>query len=423
MELAMSGRRWSLLKAMAALIAVALVVVVAPAFGTDRVTVDIGVLHLHLDADGDSLRFDPTSGAPSLNQGLGVAGQCRLTSSGPDSLVTFSATSANPTRNPYPGLKDHRIGVGQTGEGNGEPCARINKDLGQVLTMQLTGALAGNRVVTYAEIVLGFKFNGEARLGLYLDGALVQTVTIPCSGSDCGPDSGAADNKRVILDHDPSTAPNAPAGWPADSAFQTPLFDEIRLEANTPSNGAVSLEDGLAGTARGPLGTDLNTSDSLFVIAEVFDGEIDCGDTVSETQGAVVGVITRFENTDGGVCTPKPYDLDVVGDTVSFIAPGTQSGAFEAVITFSPDPAKNTLNQVEQGIEYDPENDGTFVPMLWCEGDPFLNPPTPGSLDPSVVPEGETACIVSSTTEVFDSDETQTTWQVVFLEDIGFRKG
>ena len=108
------------------------------------------------------------------------------------SLVSFAGSGTQANKNPFPGLKDHRLGVGQNGEGTGEPCARINKDLGQALTLSLTGALDG-QVVGYAEIDLGFKFNGSATLQLCRAGVMVGAdITVPCSGaSDCGPDSGA----------------------------------------------------------------------------------------------------------------------------------------------------------------------------------------------------------------------------------------
>ena len=149
------------------------------------------------------LIFDPTAPGSNQTQTL-TAPNCKLTSTGA-SLVSFAASGNPSQQESVPRPQNHRIGVGQNGEGAGEPCARINKDLGQVLTLSLTGALDG-RAVNYAEIDLGFKFNGSATLQLFRSGVKVGgDITVPCSGaSDCGPDSGASDNERVILFLDPA---------------------------------------------------------------------------------------------------------------------------------------------------------------------------------------------------------------------------
>ena len=64
----------------------------------------------------------------------------------------------------------------------------------------------------YAEIDLGFKFNGSATLQLFRSGVKVGgDITVLCSGaSDCGPDSGGSDNERVVLWLDPLDNPDIP---------------------------------------------------------------------------------------------------------------------------------------------------------------------------------------------------------------------
>ncbi len=123
-------------------------------------------MHLQLDADGDKVIFNPTDSETNQIQTLTahelqadlhrrLTGQVRCVS------------RSHAIKKPFPGLKDHRIGVGpEWSRGHGEPLCPDRRDLGQVLTLSLTGALDGQEV-GYAEIDLGFKFNGSAILELF----------------------------------------------------------------------------------------------------------------------------------------------------------------------------------------------------------------------------------------------------------------
>jgi hypothetical protein len=292
-------RRWSWAGLLAVMAAVSLSML--PAMGQGPITEDVGLVRLHLGSDGDRFVFDPTAPGSDQVQILSET-NCRLSSSGA-TLVSVVGSGAQANKHPYAGLKDHRLGVGQNGEGNGEPCARINKDLGQALTLGLTGALQGHSV-GYAEIDLGFKFNGDAALELRRGGVLIDTVVVPCSGtSDCGPDSAGNDNERVILWLDPSDAPE-PGHW---QSFEIAgVFDTIVVKPGAAAvSGAVSLEGGHDGSAPGPLGADLGTNDTLFGLVEAFDGEIDCSETeiLIESEDASFA-ITRGLDLDGGCKGP-----------------------------------------------------------------------------------------------------------------------
>ena len=272
-------RLWWMAGAAGVVAAVSLLMV--PAFGDGPITAELGTVRLHLDSDGDKVIFDPTAPGSNQIQTL-TAPNCKLTSTGA-SLVGFAASATQANKNPFPGLKDHRIGVGQNGEGTGEPCARINKDLGQVLKLSLTGGLDG-QVVGYAELDLGFKFNGSATIQLFRAGVKVGgDITVPCSGSsDCGPDSGASDNERVILFLDPADNPGA-GHWQAFPIAG--IFDTISIKPGMqPKRRRRSSRWRADPTARPPgqVGVALNTDDTLFELVESFDGEIDCGE--DETQ-------------------------------------------------------------------------------------------------------------------------------------------
>jgi hypothetical protein len=403
--------RWPLAALAGAIVAVSVLVI--PASSQGPVSSEVGTLFIHLNSDGDRVVFDPVAAGPNLVQTLSQS-NCKLSSTG-DSLVAIVG-SGQANKKPFAGLKDHRIGVGQNGEGNGEPCARINKDLGQVLTVNLTGTLA-DQAISYAEIDLGFKFNGDAVLQLKKggpSGTLVDTVTVPCSGlSDCGPDSGGSDNERVVLYLTGTTPP--PAGhWQAfaiDGAFDTIVISP----GTAASNGSVSLEAGLGGSLPGPLGASLGTGDSLFQLAEVFDGEIDCGDTVTLGGGDdPTFQTTRANDTNGGCKGPEDgllfnFDAGVEGDRkfVDFVTePVDASSAtvaqFLEVITWTfDDPPAVPGEDQFRTLSYDDHVGAGERVMPWCLKDPRLGGSLPSPLDPAtVLPAGHTSCLIESTSYV-----------------------
>lgn len=405
-------RRWSFVGILGALVAASLLTL--PALGQEPVTEEVGVLHLHLNTDGDRFFFDPAAPGPNQIQTLSDT-NCRLSSSGA-ALVSVVGSGAQADRRPYAGLKDHRLGVGQNGEGNGEPCARINRNLGQVLTLGLTGALQGQGVA-YAEMDLGFKFNGNAVLELRRSGVLVDTVTVPCSGdSDCGPDSGGSDNERVILWVDPSDDPGS-GHW---QAFQIAgVFDTIAIApGSAASSGAVSLEAGFNGSPAGPLGAGLGTTDTLFVLVESFDGEIDCTESEILIEGEDATFhVTRGLDIDGGCKGPEngllfTFEAGAEGDElfVDFVTEPVDAdpdivAQFLEVITWRFDNPPNVAGGDEQfrTLSYDDHLSAGKRVMPWCLIDPRDESgdlPVGTSSEPvdtaEILPTGHTSCLVES---------------------------
>jgi hypothetical protein len=399
------GLRWSLAGVVGLIVAVGLLVI--PALGDSPVMVEVGTLRLHLNADGDRVVFDPVAPGPNLVQTLSQS-NCKLSSSG-DSLVGIVGSGTQVNKKPYAGLKDHRIGVGQTGEGNGEPCARINRDLGQALTVNLTGALNGQST-SYAEIDLGFKFDGDAVLQLKKDGTLVDTITVPCSGaSDCGPDSGGIDNERVILFLDPADDPGA-GHW--QSFAIDGAFDTIVIKPGTAaSSGVVSLEGGFDGAPPGPLGSTLGTSDTLFQVVEAFDGEIDCGETTTlgggddptfqttrgndtdgNCKGPVDGLLFNFEAGEEGTRKFVDFVTDPVDGN-----PATVAQFLEVITwTFDDPPAVPGEDQFRT-LSYDDHVGAGERVMPWCLKDPRVGGVLPSPLNPAtVLPVGHTSCLLES---------------------------
>jgi hypothetical protein len=389
---------------------------VAPAIGEEvAIVVDRGVARLQLTAAGDKITYDPLSGSDQVQE-LGVSTGCTLSTSG-DSVMIISASSVPPPKSPpVPGLKDHRLGVGQKGEGTGEPCARINEDLGQALTLTLD--LGPNMAMDYAEIDINFKYNGEAGWRILYKGAQVGAGVLPCSGSDCGPDSGADDNKRLKIGNFATTG-------------ERMLFDQIELTATTPPpNGAISVEGGQDPDDRGPLGLSLNTYDSLFRVVEVFDGELNCGEGFDEEDGGVVGTFFRLDNAPpplgqtGPPCTPKPYNAEASAEdgTIYFAPSGSdQDARYRGTLTLG---NRSAANPFTSNLKYDPEDDGSFKDMPWC-GSVIYDGEPPGVIDPVVidaaVPDGDTWCITGESTVVASPGFVTTTWSVFGYGDPKFR--
>jgi hypothetical protein len=398
---------------------VAVSLFVIPALGEDTVTAEVGTLRLHMANDGDRLVFDPVAAGPNLTQTLSQS-NCRLTWTG-DDLASIVGDGTQVNKRPYAGLKDHRLGVGQNGEGNGEPCARINKDLGQSLIFQLGDDVEGE--IGYAEIDLGFKFNGNAILELRnggKTGTLVDTVTVLCNGlSDCGPDSGGSDNRRVILwvSESPPTPFNP--NWHVEQVDG--VFDTLIIKPSSPANGAVSVEAGFQGAPAGPSGS----TDTIFTLVEAFDGEIACGETepLDEGQDATLQITRGFDTN--GDCKGPPdgllfsFESGVEGDElfVDFIAEPVDAdpdtvAQFLEVITWSFDapPNVDVGDEQHRTLSYDDHVGAGKRVMPWCDADPrdedgdlpvgtALNPVDPSDYLPGD-PGEHTSCLIETTSHV-----------------------
>jgi hypothetical protein len=425
-------RFWSMAGVAGVVAAVAFLVL--PAMGEGPVLGEVGVLRLHLDADGDKFIYNAADSDTDLIQNL-TASNCKISSNGA-SLVQLSATGSHSSKKPFPGLKDHRIGVGQQGEGTGEPCARINKDLSQTLKLSLTGDLTGQSV-GYAEIDLGFKYNGEAILELRKGNTLVKTVTVLCKGgSDCGPDSGKSDNERVVLWFAPSDNPGV-GHW---QAFQIPgVFDNITIKPSGSSKAAVSVEGGFNGALPGPLGAALGTDDTLFKLVSPFEGEIDCTEAESLGDDHVTLDITRGFDTDGGCKGPPDgllfnFESGIEEDGELFVdfvvAPvngeSSAQAQFLEVITWTfADPPDVPGGADQHGTLFydDPDVEG-FPPILrqvmpWCISDPRDGsgslPADPVTIPAQVLPPGHTSCLIESNHRVVGMfDSTFVTVDVVY---------
>lgn len=376
-----------------------------PASGSHEapeVTSDAGVLRLHLNTDGDYFRFDPVSGPP-LQQDLSTPQNCLLKSNG----ATLVALSAAGGSNPKVGLVDHSaIGTKVNGEGNGQKCGQINNANDQELTLTLAGSLAG-KAIDNAEIDLGCKFNGAANIELIHGGTTVDNVSVNFTGSDCGPDSGSADNRRVVIDDK--------------------IFDTLVITVTSPPNGAVSLQGGKDNTMQGPLGVSLGLFDTLFNIVDVFEDFFDCGVPKEADGGAGDAIGTFILLDDGLTCEPKGVvTFDADGNRVDLIPGGTSAARFVGKIEFPP--RDDSLSALTLRYDKDgPTGGEAFVNVPACDltgpvvpeknaalaalGSPVI--PTTDAVPPGV----DTWCMIVSQTVSNGLSQFVTTSWVVGFED------
>lgn len=380
---------------------------VASSAGADGPFVqDIGKLDLILsDASGDL--FEYTSPAGDTIVGTQTLSESKCKISGPETLVDLeaSALAANPS--PSPGIKDHVIGVKAKGEGNGEPCARINDANDQMLTMTLTGNELGDKFIHGAQFGVKLKFGATARVTLFNGNVEVVHAEAECTeGSDCGPDSGA-DRKLLELP-------------PDDGDGTEYIGDTLVFKVTSPASGAFGiLDDPVAGF------------DSYITIAEEFDGTLNCGDQTDiggedELNGIFWRISNLAEETDP--CDLKPFNASVSeqGDVITFAPAAAGSGQnFAAYIgKITSLPYASGPEQPTKKLNYDPLDGSGARIMEWCDvgnaatlpkpwDDTLANTPAEGPLAAILgfvadsemageefpeVPSGETWCLVHSET-------------------------
>lgn len=376
----------------------------------DPGTVD-ETLRLHLGSDGTSFVY--SNGGDPITQEIGAPKNCGITVGGPLAAIVGSDRG--------PGLKDASIGI-KTGGSTGVPCSRVDATenlevsllgvpaaVSAALDLELKGSVRVDLVVTRggvevdtfqiragSGIIPGQGVNGSATEPFTATATSAEPIVNCRNASDSGPDAGPADNCYVTIE--PASA-----------------FDAVEFR---PVSGEVSLE------GSGDYGND-PAFDTVFTLGTGYSGELGCTEadnTATIEQGTVYGSFTRLANPDGSECVLKPYTLevDIAAETLTFVPvdnPGApQQAAYQGTVAFAP---QNSANPFTSQLQYDQDDDGPlgFTFMPWCAGDPFATPDAPGSIDTSVIPAGDTWCIVSEGTGIVSATQTRTTWNVVGIGD------
>jgi hypothetical protein len=160
------------------------------------------------------------------------------------------------------------------------------------------------------------------------------------------------------------------------------------------------------------------TSSSNVATVNVDVVEVMCSlDTVSTppNSSGVSGTFTRL--SDPEQC--KRFQLEVGanegGPTVLFQPEGGADVDYRGFITFGPKP--EPAGPLSLLLQYDPENDGSFKNVQWCDSPVF----DAGVVTSATLPTGETWCVASETTAGEGTGQVETTWQVWGHDDPLFR--
>jgi hypothetical protein len=323
--------------------------------------------------------------------------------------TTHPKCKVSPTSGPLAALVATGGDVGLAGNGLGvrstiwgQPCGTIKGS--QSLSLALGAALDG-QVITKAEVDVESWFACRLKVTWRLDGVTVGTEERKLSNrSDCGPDANTArlqtqtfttnNNVRVQL-----TAPASGA-------------DEIIFAAGPHS--LISIEGGVENSARGPLGTQLDTSASVFALSEV-DGTLDCagtGDNVY-TEGDVT--LTRID-ADSPECEKIAFALTRDGNDVVFSKDLAAQPQAEFTLDIPWDVEPTTYPVDPTLIDY---FDGNGLnPMVGCAGT-TADPSLPGDQIPST-PAVDGWCVASQSVVLVGGGNMQVTEKLYGLADPRF---
>lgn len=430
--------RWALLAVLAGAVVVGLATIPAAGSHFDPATSDI--LRLHMGSQAFFQFESQVAGVDTLTQNISAGRHCELQLSG-DSLVTVTASGQGP------GFVGNSIGVKSPGSNSsGVPCSRISSGehlkialsgvqpaLGVALDLELKGATEVDIELSNGDtytVRSGSMASGTNNATL-VNGVLTLNLNTSQANGNClgltdsGPDAGPSDNCRIVIHPDTT-------------------FNSLTLRGKA---GDISLEGGGDYSA-----TPSDAVDTIFYL-QSWDGLLDCGQSVTDPNGDVLGIIIRHDNIDGSSCVEKLYLLRAqdddaqLGDSVifEFSDPEDQPGFYEAEVHFVHDldeDGDGTSSMFVGNLEYDPDgSDGydDFVVMPACDiypfevdgnGDPVIDSETgfkipitdeSGNIIPfdDIVPAGHAGCVFFGTQEMSG----ETVWHAVFSGDWGFRPG
>jgi len=416
----MSGKiqtRLALLAALAALVAV--VVPATLAFGSHQ-----GGISNPGPAEYVFLRLGSTDAIVFGDQTETITGRnnCSATSfSGPD-LLNLTAVGGSV------GFVRDGFGVRSAGDGNGEPCGRVEADDGEALSVTL-GAAMGDYLMTAIDVDLELKFNASVDVIFKHDTAVVARIDgwSGTGSTDDGPDSGDLDNFRFN-----SRMEGINVGT------STVFFNEVVFD---PTSGAVSLEGGSDGTDAGDLVPGNNWSQ--FEVVKGFDGDINCGQTdpLVEAGVSTSGDVTMHSEDlgEGWLIAPncelKPYNFWLEDDALAFVPELADSSArYTIEITVDNQPivveSDGTISSLT--AVYDPEPALTFPDgadesaLQACLAQPVLDTGAEGygafwtESDVGLLPAGESACWYHASVEPTGEGVGTEFWGIYFEDDPGF---
>ncbi len=251
------------------------------------VRTEVGMLRLHLDNDGKYFRFDrPTPGAVQS-----IAGSCPVTSLTGPQWVNLTGGTTSFTLNRV-GLSNNGLGVKYLN------CGRVDAPNWALRIKLGTDIDTGPGIgVDRAELDLQGWGNATAVADLYFNGAKVDSVTKPISGSGT--------RVRMVIDR-----------------TGKPLFDEIRLHPKNLLTSIALRGGGTGSPSPSTVGSSLGTNDTLFrVVSETDHGPAAkiafvSGPTSTQAGGTMANVTVKV--TDAA-------DNPLLGESVTLASTGLAS--------------------------------------------------------------------------------------------------
>ena len=325
-----------------------------------------------------------TSGARLGRQGLS-ARNCVLKSTGPDTLVAFTAGSK------VPGFADNSIGVldaygghvtaSSSSSSSGTSCSRVDASRGEALTVALAGKLTEG-LVHRAELDIEVR-SGAKIVATLFDGTTAAGRFELRSGSSIVSGQGSTTPGSPIFNcsggHHSNLSSESGSSGTSDNCrwVFNGLFDKVTLTAKA---GSFSLEGGADASGLAP--------STFFLAEDAPTGTVTCpsdvgpgttSDLVPQTGDDYTVTGSRGEDADGrALCVPVDYDLTFDGTTLDFTKRGplNPNATFLFRTTFSPEPTGTGggtfgLAPTKHRFDNDPTN--TVFDLEGCEGTPVYD--------------------------------------------------
>lgn len=362
--------------------------------GSAGFTIDQGTITLRMNPVADTtgsksyFRYMAPDGTEKTIQKFKSSGRCGYAVTA-GNLVAVTAETPNAV-----GYREadngYGLGVSKNGtEGTGS-CTQTNP--GESLSLHFNG-LAPDTFLDYAELDVELKYtNTKLLIDLYKDQTQVYAYSLTCGLSDCGPDSGGNDNKRIRV----------PTG------MDTVLFNRMVI--------TVSLNGGSQAGATLEGGSDVGTSPSIFHTVTPAT-PIECGTDIQDptdptggTDATVTFVI--IEGSDG--CpTGKGYVLHTATNRIELVIGGATvpvrsvvRSVWDPRLTRSPVPVSIVSPACEVPADGCTPLATAEETEVWCLGAFNMgDAPSASNLDGTYgasMPPGHVWCRITQSTQIVD---------------------
>jgi VCBS repeat-containing protein len=280
-----------------------------------------------------------------------------------------------------------------------------------------TLTLAGTGAFTYTP---ASNYNGSDSFTYAAsDGTLSTNATVNITVTSVDDPPVAQDDSAEVNQHEYVDIPVLTNDSDIDSSTLTPSnigsISPVGATATVNGDGTVRYTPPASFTGAGSFTYKASdgtlTSNTATVSVTVFPA-ICSNDTVSDTDGNVVGTFTRLD--DSFNCKRYSLDANATTDTILFQPTGGDLVDYRGFVSLGTNPTYTPGDPVVLTLQYDPTGGPTYKPVQWC-GDPQFD--GNHNVTAATIPTGETWCIASATTEPNADGVPATTFQVFGHDD------